>query len=504
MEGRRPFYVRFLDLVERVGNLLPHPFWMFLWLIGALLVVSELAVRLEWSQALPRELGVAPRSLLRADALEWFVLNMVENFGHFEPLSLVLVMLMGVAVAEGAGLITAVMRLVALTVPRRWVTPVLFGLAACGNVGSDAGVVVMPPLAAAVFRQMGRNPVVGVLVGYVGATAGFTANLVPAGTDVLAMSLTNAATDGEPEVTVLANWYFMVASVFFLCLLGTLVTKYLVEPRFASEDSEADAEVSGLSQQERRGIGWAVLAIVAVGLLWSLTIVPTGGILREEDPVMFWRSPFFKGMIPILFSLFVVGGVAYGYTVQTIQRADDILVFMSDAMRRMGPYIVLILAISQFTEAFQYTRLDQLVAFGGAELLQSIGIRELPIPFFVAFIVAVATANLFMGSASAKWAIFAPVFVPMFMQLGFHPAFTQLLYRVGDSITNCVSPLYPFFPLLLGWISDIDPRQAQVGTVLSYLVPYAAVLLIGWTLMMILWFLLGLPVGPDSPIYISS
>jgi aminobenzoyl-glutamate transport protein len=501
MAASKALYVRFLDTVERVGNRLPHPFWLFILLILVVAIVSEFGVQAGWSATDPEGTTVEPRALLRPDALRWFVLHMVENFGHFEPLSLVLVMLMGVAVAEGAGLITAVMRSVALTVPTRLITPALFALAACGNIGSDAGVVVIPPLAAAVYKQLGRSPVVGMLVGYVGATAGFTANILPAGTDVLAMSLTNAATGGDPEISVLANWYFMVASVLFLSVLGTAVTRWAVEPRFASATASTDQpRLPELTSDETRGLrraGWVLAAGVAA---WALTILPSQGILRADDPAMFWRSPFFKGLIPILFSLFVLGGVVYGRTVGTIRRADDTLDFMSEAMRRMGPYIVLVLAISQFTEMFQYTRLDRLVALGGAELLQTLGIRELPIPFFIAFIVAVAVANLFMGSASAKWAIFAPVFVPMFMQVGFHPAFTQLLYRVGDSITNCVSPLYPYFPLLLGWIADEDPGRAKVGTVLSYLVPYALVLLLGWTVMLIVWFVLGLPVGPDAPI----
>ncbi|MEL6186121.1 MAG: AbgT family transporter [Myxococcota bacterium] len=454
-----------------------------------------------------RSVEVRPRSVLSGDGLRWWVLHLVESFAHFEPLGIVLVMLMGVSVAEGAGLVTAVMRGVALAVPSRWVTPVLFALAACGNIGSDAGVVVMPPLAAAIYRTLGKSPILGLFVGYVGATAGFTANLLPAGTDVLAMSLTNAATGGSPEIGVLANWYFMVASVVFLSVLGTLVTHRVVEPRLGSAISPAgDTEPPGgpeqLNPQEKRGVAFGLGAVALLLALWLLALLPEGAPLRhpDPDPALFWRSPFFKGLVPILFTLFVVGGTAYGLVVGTISKLDDILGFMSDAMRRMGPYIVLVLAISQFSAVFKYTQIDRLVAVGGADLLGALGMEEAPIPFFVAFIVAIAVANLFMGSASAKWAIFAPIFVPMFMRLGYHPAFTQLLYRVGDSITNCVSPLYPFFPLLLGWVAEEDPEKARVGTVLSYLVPYAAVLLVGWVVMTILWYLAGLPVGPASPI----
>ncbi len=588
VEPKKPLYLRGLDVVEHVGNRLPHPFWLFCWLIVGTVLLSaglesagvavhtpetqvlrtdgvagrEITVGTSFSglkldlrsasrssrlknlfveirqgetllherpislsdlvnlpvtasldpplskpgeyrvHVVGRSQRIAMRSLLSAEGLEWIVLNLVENFAHFAPLGLVLVMLMGVSIAEGAGLIASVMRAVALSVPPRFITPVLFALAACGNIGSDAGVVVIPPLAAAIFRQMGRNPIVGLIIGYVGATAGFTANLLPAGTDVLAMSLTNAATGNDPEISVLANWYFMVVSVFFLAGLGTFVTHYFVEPRLGAGPGQQGGKVEGLSTLEKKGLVWGLGAVAVASGIWLMTLLPAQGILRHSDADLFWRSPFFKGLVPILFTLFAVGGVAYGKAVGTVKKADDVLGFMGDAMQRMGPYVVLVLAISQFTEAFQFTAMDRLIAIQGADILRSLGFENYPIPFFIAFIVAVAIANVFMGSASAKWAIFAPIFVPMFMTLGYHPAFTQLLYRLGDSITNCVSPLYPFFPLLLGWIAEVDKERAKVGTVLSYLVPYASLLLIGWVIMLIIWYLLGLPVGPGSPIHL--
>jgi aminobenzoyl-glutamate transport protein len=447
---------------------------------------------------------IRPRSLISREGLNWFVLHMVENFAHFEPLGLVLVMLMGVAIAEGSGLIPTVMRGVAMSVPERLITPAVFALAACGNVGSDAGIVVIPPLAAAIFRQLGRNPIVGLLVGYAGATAGFTANMLPAGTDVLAMSLTNAATGNNPEINVLSNWYFMSASVLFLAVAGTFVTNRYVAPRLGSALGGEPVEINPLTSVEKKGIAWAIVwTIVAVGI-WMLTILPENGLLRDPNPNLFWRSNFFKGLVPVLFSLFTVGGVAFGIKTRSIKCADDVVGYMSEAMKRMGPFIVLVLVMAQFIRIFQFARLDQIIAIRGAEWLRAVGFEDYPIPFFIAFVLLIALANLFMGSASAKWAIFAPIFVPMFLSLGFYPAFTQLLYRIGDSITNCVSPLYPYFPLLLGWIAQVDKSKAKVGTVLSLLIPYANFLLIGWVIMLIIWYVLGLPVGPDSPILLNG
>lgn len=577
-----PWIYRCLDFVERAGNRLPHPFWLFVLLLGlvcglsnvlsagGLVAQSPAAELLRDKQGEPgRQLGdqlvlslssiarssrfrelrvevkrgaktiltapvapgelahydlglhsiqfeqndrvhvlkpertIKPRPVISGEGLRWFLLHLIENFSHFEPLGIVLVMLMGVSVAEGSGLITAVMRYIALSVPPRMLTPTLFALAACGNIGSDAGVVVMPPLAAAIYRAIGKNPILGLIVGYVGATAGFTANLIPAGTDVLAMSLTNAATGGNPEISVLANWYFMIASVVFLATLGTLVTHRLIEPRLGrAEENLLEPKASdSLSDKEKTALRWAILALTLGTLVWLSGLLP-GAPLRHPDPnpAMFWRSPFFKGLVPILFTLFVLSGTVYGTLVGTVKRPDDLLEFMAEAMRRMGPYIVLVLAISQFIAAFKYTQLDQMIAVLGAESLGNLGFSSAPAPFFVAFILCVALANLFIGSASAKWAIFAPIFVPMFMELGYHPAFTQLLYRVGDSITNCLSPLYPFFPLLLGWVAAEDETKAKVGTVIAYLLPYAVVLLGSWIVMTLLWFWLDLPVGPASPI----
>lgn len=589
-DGRKSLMFRLLDWIERIGNKLPHPFWLFCYLILFVLLLSAalprlgvvahtpetqilqterdgaridgqafvvgpsfqpFAIEMEqasynsrldnihveiWSDDAPvheegierqelrrfevsrtafpvledggtyqirfvsRSTEVRPRSLVSREGLNWFVLHMVENFAHFEPLGLVLVMLMGVAIAEGSGLIPSIMRGIAVSVPGRLITPAIFVLAACGNVGSDAGIVVIPPLAAVIFRQLGRNPILGLLVGYVGATAGFTANLLPAGTDVLAMSLTNAATGNNPEVNVLCNWYFMSASVLFLAVLGTVVTNRYVAPRLGGAMGGDSGEIERLTSVEKKGIAWALGATALALGIWMLTILPENGLLRNEDPHLFWRSNFFKGLVPVLFTLFTVGGVVYGVKTKTIERADDVVGYMADAMKRMGPFIVLVLVMAQFIRMFQFARLDQLIAIKGADWLRAMGFESFPIPFFIAFVVLIAFANLFMGSASAKWAIFAPIFVPMFLSLGYHPAFTQLLYRIGDSTTNCLSPLYPYFPLLLGWIAQHDKSKAKVGTVLSLLLPYANFLLIGWILMLIGWYVLGLPVGPDSPV----
>lgn len=507
MSEARPLSVRALDLVEALGNRLPHPFWLFCGLIVAVAVLSAGLEAAGVSVTAPAVGGqpaevVEVRSLLSRAGLQWAVLSMVENFAHFEPLGLVLVMLMGVAVAEGSGFIPTAMRAIALSVPRGLVIPVLFALGACGNIGSDAGIVVVPPLAAAVFKQMGRSPIAGLLVGYVGATAGFTANVLPAGTDVLAMSLTNAATGGTPEVNVFCNWYFMSASVVFLALVGTWVTVRFTLPRLEGDRPVGPVSIEPITDVQKRALTLGTVAVLGLAALWLTTILPAGGLLRSDDPdpAQVWRSPFFKGLVPILFTLFAGGGVAYGLAAKTLTKPDDIVGWMGDSMRRMGPYIVLILVISQFIRAFQWARMDRVVAVAGADLLRAVGMEQMPVPFLLAFVLLVAVANLFMGSASAKWAIFAPIFVPMFMGLGFHPAFTQLLYRIGDSITNCVSPLYPFFPILLGWIAEVDEGRAKVGTVLSFLVPYGGFLMAGWLLMLLGWVALGLPVGPDSPI----
>lgn len=501
----------FLAWVERVGNKLPHPFWMFVWIIGIVIVVSFITSLLG-VQATDPGTGelIEAENLLSGNGLRRFVQEMVTNFAHFAPLGLVLVMLMGVSVAEKSGLLAVVMRNLAFSVPKKIVLPVIFIIGACGNIGSDAGVVIVPPIAALIFMQMGLHPIAGLIAGYAGATAGFTANLVIAGTDVLLAGISTEVTSkiqGAAEVSATSNWYFMIISTLLLGIAGAFVVQRYTIPRtnaFSTSNGDNNNiqtanEKHTLSNDERKGLkhaGWAAIAYIVVIL--ALT-VPPNALLRDQTSGGLVPSPFLRGLVPILFFMFAIPGYFYGRATGSIKEADNIIKFMGDGMKDLSGYIVLMLVVAQFINLFSWSNLDKILAINGAHFLESSGLTG-PL-MFTLFITLVAFINIFIGSGSAKWAMFAPVFIPMLYQLGYNPAFVQLMYRIGDSITNAISPLYVYFPLLLGWVRQYD-KKIGIGTVMSLLIPYGVVLYIMWIILLFVWFWLKLPIGVGEGIFL--
>ena len=499
----------FLHFVERIGNKLPHPFWLFVWMTLFTVAASAVASWLGLSATNPRTGEVIEAvNLLSANGLRSFVEHMVQNFARFAPVGMVLIMLMGVSVAEKSNFLPVLMRSIAFSVPRGIVLPVIFMLGACGNIGSDAGVVIIPPIAAIIFIKMGLHPIAGLVVGYAGATAGFTANFFISGTDVLLAGISSEVTghmEGVPEVSATANWFFMIISTLFLGFAGAFIARRFTIPRTETYPLEGiDPEIEnkdaarGLTEQERRGLRWALFAgllyIVVIGLL----SVPASAPLRNPETGGLVPSPLLRGLVPILFFFFTITGVVYGKIVGTIKKANDVLDFMTQGIRDLAGYIVLMVVVAQFINFFYWSHLDTILAIGGAEFLKATGLTGPPV--FVLFVLLVAFINIFIGSGSAKWAIFAPIFIPMLAQLNYSPAFVQLLYRIGDSVTNGISPLYPYFPLLLGWINKYDQR-AGVGTVVTMLLPYAVFLLILWLMLVLAWYILGLPIGIGETIY---
>ncbi|UCG50798.1 MAG: AbgT family transporter, partial [Candidatus Latescibacterota bacterium] len=431
---------KFFRFVERVGNKLPHPLILFVYLCVIVVFTSLLAGLMKWSAVDPKTgETVVAINLFSAHGLQDFLEKMVTNFAHFAPLGLVIVMLMGVAITEKSGYLEAFIRTVIGRVPSWFVIPVIIVAGACGNIGSDAGIVVVPPIAAIIFKRMGKHPLAGLVLGYAAATAGFTANLIPAGTDVLLAAITTeiyGATEPGAEVVATCNWYFMIVATLVLAVVGTFVARKYTIPmcdRYELTGKEETTEKT-LTSREKTGLVWATVAGLVYLFVISLTIVPANGILRHPDPAQFMRSPFFKSLVPILFFLFVVVGYVYGKIVGTIKKSGDAAHFMIDGVRDLAPYIAMIFVVAQFVSLFQWSQLDQIISIKGAIMLQSTGFSG--IPLFVSFIVVTLFMNLFIGSGSAKWVVMAPIFVPMFYHIGLNPAFTQLLYRIGDSVTN--------------------------------------------------------------------
>lgn len=499
-----------LRWIEVMGNKLPHPFWMFVWICVIIVAISAITSYFEVNVTDPGSgISVEAQNIATGDGLRWFLQNLVTNFAHFAPLGLVLVMLMGVSIAEQTGLLTIILRTVAFATPKRIIFPVIFIIGACGNIGSDAGVVVVPPIAALIFMQMGYHPIAGLIAGYAGATAGFTANFFIAGTDVLLAGISTEITENMTpamEVSATANWYFMIASTFMLGIGGAFIVRRFTIPRcshFAGMDvvaSIADGDKS-LTKDEKRGLRNAGISFLVFAAIVIALVVPENAPLRDPETGSIVPSPFLRGLVPILFFMFAIPGFFYGRAVGTIKKYDDIIKHMEHGMKGLAGYIVLMLVVAQFINLFSWSKLDTILAIKGAEFLQATGLTG-PL-LFLLFMILIAFLNIFMGSGSAKWAIFAPIFIPMLAQLDYSPGFVQLMYRVGDSITNCISPLYVYFPLLIGWIHKYDKRLG-IGTIISMLLPYAAILFVMWVVLLFVWFAFNIPIGVGEMIYMGS
>ena len=500
---------RFLDIVERVGNALPDPTSLFALSALAVIILSGIAAQFDLSVAHPTTgETIEPVSLLSVDGLHRILTGLVTNFTSFAPLGTVLVALIGIGVAEVSGLIGAVMRLLVLKSPRSLLTPVVVFCGVLSNAASEVGYVLLVPLAALIFKAAGRHPVLGLAAAFAGVSGGYSANFVLGTIDPLLAGLSQeAAQIIDPAYTVspAANYYFMFVSTFLITALGWWVTEKLVAPRMEAEggieldgDGGEDAEeaVKPLAPEEKRGLAFASVAFaVMTGLvLWGL--LPADGFLRDPETGGVLHSPFLKGIVAIIFFYGVGLGVAYGIGAGTVRSDRDVIKGMSDQMSTLGGYMVLVFFAAQFVAFFNWTNLGLIFAVEGAQVLKSAGLHQ--VPLLLTFILLSAMINLVMGSASAKWALMAPVFIPMFMLLGYPPELIQIAYRVGDSVTNVISPMMSYFALIIAFVQRYISK-AGIGTLVSLMLPYSITFLIGWSIMFVVWLSLGLPVGPGAP-----
>ena len=503
---RRTVLSRFLSIVERGGNALPHPATLFALMALAVILLSAIAAQFDLSVIHPgMKKPVQPVNLLSVAGLHRIMTEMVTNFTSFAPLGTVLVAMLGIAVAEGSGLISAGLKLIVLSAPPRLLTMAVVFAGVMSNMGGEVGYVLLIPLAAMMFHAVGRHPIAGLATAFAGVSGGYSANLFLGTVDPLLAGLSEEAAriiTPAYEVNPSANYYFMFASTFLVTGLGTVVTERVVEPRLGAYSGAAqnDAAATTLSAPERRGLVYALVAalLVAALLLWGT--VPADGFLRDPQTGDLLRSPFMSGIVAIIFFAGLVVGLAYGLGAGTIRSDTDVVRSMGKAMETLGTYLVLVFFAAQFVAFFNWTNLGLISAIKGAAGLQASGLGT--IPLIVAFILVSATINLFMGSASAKWAIMAPVFVPMFMLLGYTPEFTQTAYRIGDSTTNVISPMMTYFALIIAFMQRYQP-SAGLGTLVATMLPYSVTFLAGWTLFLVVWILLGLPVGPGAGLYLQ-
>lgn len=495
--------LRFLGLVERFGNALPDPVSIFAVLTASVVVSSALLD--SWSAVHPstgKVLEVV--NLLTADGLRRVMTSLVSNFTSFAPLGTVLVALLGVGVAEGSGLLSAALRSFVLAAPRRWIPFAVVLAGVLSNAASELGYVVLIPLAAIVFSGVGRHPLAGMAAAFAGVSGGYSANLILGTVDPLLAGITQEAArlvDSTYEVSAAANYFFMAASTFFVALAGTWVTVRIVEPRLGPpEKGEDSGLLKHLTRLEKRGLLAAAATNVILVALTAWAVLPEDGILRDPQTGSILHSPFLNGIVAIIFVFFAGPGLVYGLVVRAFRRDSDVVASMNTAMKSMASYIVLAFFAAQFVSFFGWTNIGVISAIKGAELLRAVNLTG--IPLIVAFVALSGLLNLAISSASAKWAIMAPVFVPMFMLLGYSPELTQAAYRVGDSITNIITPMMSYFPLILVTAQKYR-RDAAIGTFLSMMLPYSVTFGIIWTLLLLVWMLAGLPLGPGAPLFLK-
>lgn len=464
---------RSLSVVERIGNALPHPATLFA-LFAFLVIVLSWALSLA-DLSVPHPNGkqtIEIKNLLSVSGLHYILTSMIKNFTGFAPLGTVLVSLLGIGIAESSGLIGAALRLLVLKSPVRLLTLVIVFAGVMSNTASEVGYVLLVPLAAIIFLAAGRHPLAGLAAAFDGVSGGYNANLLLGTIDPLLTGLTEEAAriiQPDCKVNPACNYYFMAVSTFLVTLMGAWVTERTVEPRLGTYGGEEKAaEVTPLSAAEKRGLRFA-LVVALLFAAWILGgLIPAQGYLRDPATGDVLKSPFMSGIVALIFISAALTGIAYGIGARTIRSDADVMRGMAKSMETLGSYIVLVFFAAQFVAYFNETNIGLVFAIKGADALRASGLGAIPLT--IAFVCISALINLVMGSASAKWAIMAPVFIPMFMLLGYSPEFTQVAYRVGDSVTNIISPMMSYFALIVAFIQRYDPK-AGIGTVVSLMLP---------------------------------
>jgi aminobenzoyl-glutamate transport protein len=518
-----------LAWIERTGNKLPDPVFIFFYLIGGLVVLSIVAALLGWSAVHPtavdEETGaatiIAAESLVSPGNIQRLWVEMPTTFTHFHPLGYVLVVMLGAGVAERSGLFGTAMKAGVRNAPKFLLTPIVALVAMLGNLAADAAYVVLIPLAGVIYAAAGRHPIAGIAAAFAGVSGGFSANLIPGQLDALLFGITEAAAEAIVptwDANIAGNWYFIASMTFIFLPVIWYVTDRVIEPRLGryvpqggaaiaagsapvAAKAEAHAEEDGdrpLDDAQRKGLIWAGLAALFVIGLWLFFTLGPGTPLIDQEAAPEGRlTPFYRSLVAGFFILFLATGWAYGKAAGTVNNHRDLVRMMSESMGDLAYYLVLAFAAAHFVAMFTWSNLGLISAVHGANGLQQLA---LPAPILIGLIVLFSAAlNLFVGSASAKWALMAPVLVPMLMLLGISAETTTAAYRVGDSATNIITPLMVYFPLVLVFCQRWQ-KDFGLGSLAATMLPYSLWLLSAGTALMMLWVGLDMPLGPNAPV----
>lgn len=501
-----PLATRLLNAVERAGNALPHPVTLFIGLSALVMVLSWVLSQLGIQVAHPATgQPVAVVNLLSISGLQRLLVGALPNFIGFAPLGTVLVSLLGLSIAEGSGLIAALLRRISAAAQPRTLTLLVVLAGVISHAGTDVGYVLLIPLSAGLFLAVGRHPLAGLAAAFAGVSGGFSANFLISAIDVVLAGMTQEAArliDPAYVVTPMANYYFMAASSVVIVVAGTWVTEKIIEPRLGAYTGAAPRDaLAPLAPAERRGLRAAGIATLVLTAVILLGTVPANGFLNDAAKPGFLNSYALRGFVMIIFSYGAVSGLTYGWVSGSFRNDHDVVRAMTKAIETLAGYVVLVFFIAQFVALFNWTNVGIVTAVEGADFLRQLGLG--PIPLMIAFVLLAAAIDLVLGSATAKWAVMAPIFVPMFMLLGYSPELAQSAYRIGDSVVNIITPLMSYFPLVLTFAQRYEPK-AGIGTLVATMLPYSITFLIIWTLLLVLWLQVGWPLGPGAPLFVGS
>ncbi|NLW42350.1 MAG: TIGR00366 family protein [Tissierellia bacterium] len=501
----------FLGFVEKAGNKIPHPVVLFIALALIVIVVSAIGEAQGWNVTYfdgrkGEEATVAVTSLMNAEGLNYMFNSAVKNFTGFTPVGTVLVAIMGVGVAEASGLINTGLKKVLLSVNPSFLTAVVVFVGIMSNVADASGYVVVIPIGAMMFAAAGRHPIAGLTAAFSGVSGGFSANLLISPTDAVLAGITNEALNAvgtDYTVAATGNWFFLIASTFLITTIGTIITEKIVEPRLGTYTGDYTFDHEPVTELESRGIRNAGISLLIFAVIMGILMFAGGdnAIFKsaEADGTMTLNNFLNNGLLPMILLAFAIPGIAYGKTVGTMKTTNQIVAGMSSGIGTMNSYLVLVFFAAQFISYFNYTKIGTIVAVNGAEFLRNINF--VGIPLIISFVMLSGFLNLFMGSASAKWAIMAPIFVPMMFSLNISPELTQIAYRIGDSSTNIITPLMSYFAAIVAFAQRYD-KSAGIGTLISNMLPYSLSYLILWSLFLVIWIFIGLPLGPGVSLFL--
>lgn len=521
-QGRRGVD-KFLNGVELIGNKLPEPFTLFLLLF---LITGLMSSIMAWNGVTVEVPGTgeqqAVKGLFTGEGMTWLTTNMGANYLGFPPLVTVLPILLAVGVAERSGMLSALIRKL-FGSAKPWALPYAVGIiGVTGSIMADAAFVVIPPLAAMVFKAAGRHPVAGLIGGFASVGAGYSTALVPTSLDALFAGITNAVMETLPgteysDVNAVSNYYFNIAASILLGLLAGFIVDKVIEPRMWKQDvptelvqgdktrGDTDAEgnplTAELTAKEAKGLVWAVVAAVVLSALIFFATLPSDSPWRNEEGGFLPKSPLLQSIVFIVFAYFMVLGIVYGCVVGTLRSVKNMVEMMAGSLRDMLPFLVLAFILGQFVALFAWTGIGTWTAVQGAAFLESIGLTGFAA--VLAFIVLASLLNLLIISGSSMWTLMAAVFVPMFALLGYEPAFIQAAFRVGDSATQVITPLNPYMIVILGLLQRYEPK-AGIGTLMSRMIPFVIPFFLAWVLLLALWFYADLPLGPGNGIMMAG